>query len=69
MMSQAIDYPPRRIRTTEPVADLEGAIHPAGTVARLVGDARFGSGHDFKVEGSDSVLWSLVPVQYEVIED
>jgi hypothetical protein len=59
---------PQRIRTTEPVADEDGVIHPAGTMARLVGEARFGRGHDFKVEGSDAVLWSLVPVQYEAVE-
>lgn len=60
--------PPRRIRTTEPTADMNGVIHPAGTVARLVGEGRF-TGHDFQVEGSDAVLWSLVPVQYEPVED
>lgn len=62
------DYPPRRIRTTEPTADLEGVIHPAGTVARLVGEGRFG-GHDFQVEGADAILWSLRPIQYEAVED
>ena len=62
------DYPPRRIQTTEPTADEAGVIHPAGTTARYYGKGSLG-GYDFKVDGTDAILWSLMPVQYEVLDE
>jgi hypothetical protein len=59
------------ILTTEPVADQDGRIWPAGTQAVAVDGVQVGPGRDFRVVGDhdhDHLLWALVPAQYEEVQ-
>lgn len=56
-----------RIKTTEPISDTNGVIHPTGTEATLMGGPPLrGIGQDFET-ADGSILWGLVPVQYEKV--